>query len=174
LAAALLAGISAPLLLRNNPLSARADDQTVDITPGTASDIREIHMSDAEWKDKLKPQAYNVLRQEGTEAPFTSPLNDEHRAGTFKCAGCGLPLFTSDMKFDSGTGWPSFFKVIEGHVKTREDHKLFMTRTEYHCAQCGGHQGHVFDDGPAPTGLRYCNNGVSLVFEPAAAGKKGE
>jgi peptide-methionine (R)-S-oxide reductase len=134
--------------------------------------IKEITMSDAEWKKKLEPQAYDVLRCEGTERAFTSPLLEEHRKGVFKCAGCGLALFTSDKKFDSGTGWPSFFDVIPGHVKTKEDRKLFMARTEYHCAQCGGHQGHVFPDGPKPTGLRYCNNGVALTFEVAEE-KKG-
>ncbi len=132
-----------------------------------ADDIKEITMSDAEWKDKLSPQAYDVLRCEGTERAFTSPLLDEHRKGSFVCAGCGLTLFDSDTKFDSGTGWPSFFQAIPGHVKTKTDTKLFVPRTEYHCAQCGGHQGHVFNDGPQPTGLRYCNNGVSLAFKPS-------
>jgi peptide-methionine (R)-S-oxide reductase len=132
-----------------------------------ADDIKEITMSDAEWKDKLSPQAYDVLRCEGTERAFTSPLLEEHRKGAFICAGCGLTLFDSDAKFDSGTGWPSFFQAIPGHVKTKTDTKLFMPRTEYHCAQCGGHQGHVFNDGPQPTGLRYCNNGVALAFKPS-------
>lgn len=128
--------------------------------------LEKITMTDAEWKQKLTPDQYDVLRHEGTERPFTSPLNDEKRKGKFVCAGCGLDLFTSDMKFDSGTGWPSFFTVIEGHVETKTDNKLLMERTEYHCARCGGHQGHVFNDGPAPTGLRYCNNGVALRFVP--------
>lgn len=132
----------------------------------TENDFEELVMSDEEWKEKLEPQAYNVLRCEGTERAFTSPLLEEHRHGVFKCAGCGLELFKSDTKFDSGTGWPSFFEAIPGHVQTKTDNKLFMTRTEYHCAKCGGHQGHVFDDGPQPTGLRYCNNGVALTFEP--------
>lgn len=131
-----------------------------------AEEIKEIVMSDEEWKKKLNPQAYDVLRCEGTERAFTSPLLEEHRKGTFVCAGCGLPLFNSDTKFESGTGWPSFFDAIPGHVKTKTDTKLFVPRTEYHCAQCGGHQGHVFNDGPAPTGLRYCNNGVALAFKP--------
>lgn len=126
----------------------------------------KIVMSDEEWEKKLTAEQYNVLRHEGTERAFTSPLNAEKRKGTYKCAGCGLELFTSDAKFDSGTGWPSFFRAIEGHVGTKTDHKLVLPRTEYHCARCGGHQGHVFDDGPAPTGLRYCNNGVALTFEP--------
>ena len=108
-----------------------------------------------------------MLRKEGTEYPFSSPLNNEKRKGTFVCAGCDLPLFDSKTKFDSGTGWPSFYQVIEGRVETTTDHKLIYPRTEYHCARCGGHHGHVFDDGPKPTGLRYCNNGVALKFVPA-------
>lgn len=128
--------------------------------------IGEIKMSDDEWKNKLSSEAYNVLRHEGTERAFTSPLLKEHRKGVFRCAGCGLDLFTSDAKFDSGTGWPSFFDVIPGHVKTSTDYKVGYARTEYHCARCGGHQGHIFEDGPQPTGLRYCNNGVALTFEP--------
>ena len=122
--------------------------------------------SEQEWKQMLTPEQFDVLREEGTERPFTSPLLKEHRAGTFTCAGCGLDLFKSDKKFDSGTGWPSFFDKIDGNIATKSDHKLFMERTEYHCARCGGHQGHVFNDGPAPTGLRYCNNGVALKFVP--------
>jgi len=110
---------------------------------------------------------FNVLRKEATERPGTSPLNDEKRKGTFVCAGCELPLFTSDKKYNSGTGWPSFFDVIDGAVGTKIDNKLFSTRTEYHCSRCGGHQGHVFKDGPRPTGLRYCNNGVALNFKVA-------
>ena len=111
-----------------------------------------------------------MLRHEGTERPFTSPLNDEHRAGVFVCAGCALPLFTSAMKFDSGTGWPSYFTTIPGAFATKTDHQLILPRTEYHCAKCGGHHGHVFDDGPQPTGLRYCNNGVALRFIPSSVG----
>lgn len=129
-------------------------------------DIEELKMSDEEWKNKLTPEQYEVLRCEGTERPGTSPLLKEHREGVFKCAGCGLDLFTSDKKFESGTGWPSFFEAIPGHVKTSTDYKIGVARTEYHCAKCGGHQGHVFEDGPQPTGLRYCNNGVALTFEP--------
>jgi peptide-methionine (R)-S-oxide reductase len=125
-----------------------------------------LNLTDAEWKERLSPQAYNVLRHEGTERAGTSPLNDEKRKGQFVCAGCGLPLFTQEMKFESGTGWPSFFTTLPGAFETRSDRKFFMTRTEYHCARCGGHHGHVFEDGPAPTGLRYCNNGVALKFVP--------
>jgi len=131
-----------------------------------AETIVKIHMSDEEWKKKLSAKEYDVLRKEGTEAPFTSPLNDEKHEGTFVCAGCGLELFPSNYKYNSGTGWPSFYDTIPGHVETKTDHKLLMARTEYHCARCGGHQGHVFNDGPEPTGLRYCNNGVSLKFVP--------
>jgi peptide-methionine (R)-S-oxide reductase len=123
-------------------------------------------LTEADWKEALSPKAFNVMRQDGTERAFTSPLNDESRAGAFHCAGCDLPLFESNTKYDSGTGWPSFYDVIPGAVATSEDTKLFYTRTEYHCARCLSHQGHVFDDGPAPTGLRYCNNGVALTFMP--------
>ena len=107
-----------------------------------------------------------MLRHEGTEHPFTSPLNSEKRPGVFVCAGCALPLFTSQMKYDSGTGWPSFFTLIPDRLATKQDLKMILPRTEYHCVRCGGHQGHVFDDGPPPTGLRYCNNGVALRFVP--------
>lgn len=132
------------------------------------SDTDWANLSKSEWKDRLTDLEYDVLRKEGTERPFTSPLNDEKRPGTFVCAGCALPLFTTDMKFDSGTGWPSFFNYIEGAVETKKDFKLIVPRTEYHCSRCGGHQGHVFKDGPRPTGLRYCNNGVALDFVPDA------
>ena len=124
-------------------------------------------LSEAEWKKRLSPAAYDVLRHEGTEAPGSSPLLNEHRKGTFACAGCGLPLFKSDWKFESGTGWPSFYTAIPGALGTKTDHMIVVPRTEYHCAQCLGHQGHVFDDGPRPTGLRYCNDGVALKFTPA-------
>ncbi|MEK6746857.1 MAG: peptide-methionine (R)-S-oxide reductase MsrB [Pseudomonadota bacterium] len=119
-----------------------------------------------QWKEKLSPDAYNVLCEEGTERPFSSPLNDEKRDGIFVCAACGHELFNSSQKYNSGTGWPSFFDVIKENIGTRVDRKLLSTRTEYHCARCGGHQGHVFEDGPKPTGLRYCNNGVALKFVP--------
>ncbi len=127
-----------------------------------------IHMSDEQWKEKLSPQAYDVLRRQGTERAFTSPLNDEHRAGVFYCAGCSNKLFSSAQKFDSGTGWPSFWAPIEaGAVETDTDYKIGVARTEVHCAHCGGHLGHVFDDGPQPTGKRFCMNGVAMTFEPA-------
>ncbi|MGV6819116.1 MAG: peptide-methionine (R)-S-oxide reductase MsrB [Parvularcula sp.] len=126
------------------------------------------NLSDAEWKERLSPDQYRVLRREATERAGTSPLNNEKRKGTFVCAGCALPLFSSEAKFESGTGWPSFFDVLPGAVETKTDYKLIYPRKEYHCSRCGGHQGHVFKDGPKPTGLRYCNNGVALQFVPEA------
>ncbi|MEK9719837.1 MAG: peptide-methionine (R)-S-oxide reductase MsrB, partial [Quisquiliibacterium sp.] len=119
----------------------------------------DIPETDADWHSKLTADQYMVLRREGTERPFSSALNDEKRKGTFVCAGCGHRLFESGMKFDSGTGWPSFFTTLPGAFETKRDFKLILPRTEYHCAKCGGHHGHVFDDGPAPTGKRFCNNG---------------
>ena len=131
-----------------------------------AGETFEVTKTDAEWKAQLSPQAYDVLRHEGTERPFTSRLNDEHRHGIFDCAGCDLPLFSSETKFDSGTGWPSFYMPLDNAVATRKDTSFFMTRTEVHCRRCGGHLGHVFNDGPPPTGLRYCMNGAALKFSP--------
>ena len=127
----------------------------------------EVALTDDQWKARLSPQAYAVLRHEATETPFTSPLNNEHRKGTFSCAGCALALFSSDTKFDSGTGWPSFWQPLPNAVNQRVDTTLGMSRDEVHCRRCGGHLGHVFDDGPRPTGLRYCMNGVALAFTPA-------
>ena len=122
--------------------------------------------SKSEWKTLLPAMSYRVLFEEDTERPGTSPLNKEKRAGTYVCAACHLPLFSSETKFDSGTGWPSFFDYLPGALGTKKDTRLIWPRTEYHCVRCGGHQGHVFDDGPKPTGLRYCNNGVALRFVP--------
>jgi peptide-methionine (R)-S-oxide reductase len=127
----------------------------------------EVELTDAQWRAKLSPQSYAVLRHEGTETPFTSALNDEHRKGTFTCAGCALALFASDTKFDSHTGWPSFWQPLPNAINQRVDNSLGMSRDEVHCRRCGGHLGHVFDDGPKPTGLRYCMNGVAMAFTPA-------
>lgn len=134
----------------------------------TEAVIEKITRTDAEWRDLLTDEQFRVLREEGTERAFTSPLNDEKRPGSYHCAGCELELFTSEMKFDSGTGWPSFTTSIPGRLGTKTDYKLFMPRTEYHCIRCEGHQGHVFNDGPPPTGQRWCNNGVALTFKPKA------
>ncbi len=141
-----------------------AEGKVMTDTTSAGSNIDWAKLSETDWKSRLTAEKFRVLRKEGTERPFSSPLNNNKSVGTYACAGCGLPLFTSDKKFDSGTGWPSFFDVIDGNVATKIDRKLFVARTEYHCARCGGHQGHVFNDGPRPTGLRYCNNGVALKF----------
>ena len=137
--------------------------------PAQATEKFEIEKTDAEWRAQLTPEQYQILRQQGTEPPFTSPLLEEHRKGIFACAGCDLPLFSSETKFESGTGWPSFYQPLENAVGKHQDRMLGMLRTEIHCRRCGGHLGHVFDDGPKPTGLRYCMDGLALQFHPAAA-----
>jgi peptide-methionine (R)-S-oxide reductase len=147
----LMAGAAASALL----LSLRANAETK----------FKVMLTDAEWRAKLTPGQYAILRKAGTERPYSSPLNDEHRAGTFSCAGCALPLFASSTKFDSGTGWPSFYAPLKDAVGQEDDHSLGMDREAVHCAQCGGHLGHVFPDGPPPTGQRYCMNGLALTFQ---------
>ena len=156
------AGAGGALLLLNGKINANQEIMST-------VNIEKLELSEEEWKQRLTPEQYHVLRREGTERPFTSPLNKEYGEGTYVCAGCELPLFTSDTKFDSGTGWPSFWAPIDEHTETKTDYKLIWPRTEYHCARCGGHQGHVFDDGPEPTGQRWCNNGVALRFVASGA-----
>lgn len=161
-----LTGGGAALLLAG--CNARISASDFNSTTLSAADIeRWSSISDEEWESRLSPLAFQVLRQEATERPYTSLLNDETRDGIYACAGCELPLFEAGTKYDSRTGWPSFYDFIPGSIGTKIDNKLWLPRTEYHCARCGGHQGHVFSDGPRPTGLRYCNNGVALSFIPA-------
>lgn len=146
---------------------------SLSLLPHTASHaggkLEKIVLSENEWRKRLTKEQFYILRKSGTERPFTSPLNKEKRVGTYHCVGCDTALFTSKTKFDSGTGWPSFYDVIDGTINTKTDYVLLYPRIEYHCATCGGHHGHVFKDGPEPTGLRYCNNGLALSFKPATA-----
>ncbi len=173
----LAAGVGAPLLLRSVAAQSRGpidpNPEAVKIAlkqaNAEAPKIEKLKLSDAEWKKRLNATQYQVLRDEGTERPNTSELNQEKRAGTFHCAGCDHPVFSSEMKYESGSGWPSFFTTLPGAFEKKTDFKLIYPRTEYHCAKCGGHHGHIFKDGPAPTNERWCNNGVSLVFKPRAA-----
>ncbi len=157
------AGVAAAALVLHNK---NGEAQTMT----TTTDVNFKTLSEADWKKRLDDQQFYVLRKHGTERAGTSPLNKEKRKGTFACAGCDKPLFSSDTKFESGTGWPSFYQPLDGAVATTTDRSLFMTRTEVHCSRCEGHLGHVFDDGPKPTGLRYCMNGVALKFAPQAPG----
>ena len=157
-------GLSAGALALTACTQAATNAQAAEGKVMSATTPDWANLSESEWKDRLTSEEFRVLRKEGTERPFSSPLNDNKAKGVYACAGCALPLFQSDSKYNSGTGWPSFFLPIDGAVATKVDRKLFVARTEYHCARCGGHQGHVFEDGPRPTGLRYCNNGVALDF----------
>ena len=162
---ALLTGSVALAALMTAGKSGKAGQMTT-----TGQDIDWRKLTDAEWRKRLTPMQYNVLRDHGTERAGSSPLNHEKRKGTFACAGCDLPLFSSETKFDSGTGWPSFYKPLPDAVGTSTDRSFFMKRTEVHCSRCLGHLGHVFEDGPPPTGLRYCMNGVALKFVPETSG----
>ncbi len=169
LGAALAFAATGPALART-----RFEDSVLfdhpDITPWGAETIDYAALTEAQWRERLTADQFRILRREGTERPGSSPLNGETRDGIYVCAGCALPLFFSATKYESGTGWPSFWAPIEGALNTKTDWRLWTPRTEYHCARCGGHQGHVFDDGPRPTGQRWCNNGLALNFVPRPEG----
>jgi len=164
------AGLALPMIWLggcNQPAGARQNAAAASATIGDPVNFEPLELSEEEWRDILSREAYRVLRDEGTEPAGSSPLDAIYDSGTYVCAGCNLALFSSEHKFDSGTGWPSFWRPIhQSHIATKRDFKLIWPRTEYHCARCGGHQGHVFDDGPQPTGQRWCNNGVALEFIP--------
>lgn len=144
-----------------------AETGTASVQTNTDGDIDWANLTEAQWRERLTEEEFHVLRREGTERAGSSPLNAETREGTYVCAGCALPLFSSETKYESGTGWPSFWQPLDGAVNTKPDYRIWTPRTEYHCSRCGGHQGHVFEDGPPPTGQRWCNNGVALRFIPA-------
>ena len=167
--ALLTAGVALSALMVTSKIG-KAETMTT-TTQESKQDIDYKKLSDADWHKRLTPEQYNILRKHGTERAGTSALNHEKRKGTFECAGCDLPLFSSDTKFESGTGWPSFYQPLPHAVGTTSDRSFFMARTEVHCSRCDGHLGHVFDDGPKPTGLRYCMNGLSLKFVPQTAGQ---
>jgi peptide-methionine (R)-S-oxide reductase len=170
--ALLAAGVAlGALAVANKFGEAETSGEARTMTAATTEAIDFRKLSDGDWYKRLTQAQYDVLRKHGTERAGTSPLNQEKRKGTFTCAGCDLPLFSSDAKFESGTGWPSFFQPLPNAVGTKTDRSLFMSRTEVHCSRCLGHLGHVFDDGPKPTGLRYCMNGVAMKFVPEAAGQ---
>jgi peptide-methionine (R)-S-oxide reductase len=163
----MLAAVAAAVLARSMFGCRRVEPLAVASDPAEGSTVERIKRSDEEWREMLTPEQYRILRRKGTEPAHSSPLNEEKREGVFVCAACGLSLYSSEAKYESGTGWPSFHEPVEeGHVATAPDNTLFMRRTEVLCARCGGHLGHVFEDGPPPTGLRYCMNGLALAFEP--------
>ena len=165
----LTAGVAMSALAITSKFVKAAPIDEAKVMTTTTQNIDFLKLTDADWRKRLNPAQYDVLRKHGTERAGTSPLNHEKRKGTFACAGCDLPLFSSDTKFESGTGWPSFYQPLPNAIGTKSDRSFFITRTEVHCSRCSGHLGHVFDDGPAPTGLRYCMNGVAMKFVPQVA-----